>query len=175
MSSNATTSYEAVVAHLSERAGLPFSPPADKTESTPMSTLTAQRDIHAGSHTIARVILNIAELADWNPALNSTGTRDRSARIGHPYPVSTRIPGRAILTYTDATSEHITWRLEVAGSTETGRWDLLAQGEETRVIHTMTHTGVLFTLMHSAMTNVPAWRLDRLQQRAEQHSRVGFT
>lgn len=136
-----------------------------------MKTLTAQREIHADSQTIIHIILNIAELAEWNPALNSTDTRDRSARIGHPYPVSTRIPGRATLTYIHATSRRITWRLEVAGSAETGQWDLQPQGETTRVIHTMTHTGALFTLMHNAMSNVPTWRLDRLQQRAEQHAR----
>lgn len=137
-----------------------------------MNTLTAQRDIHADPRTIADIIVNIAELADWNPALTSTGTRDRSARIGHPYPVSTRIPGRATLTYTEATSGRIMWRLEVAGSTETGRWDLEPLGEFTRVTHTMVHTGALFTLMHNAMSSVPAWRLDRLRQRAELRARL---
>ncbi len=137
-----------------------------------MNTLTAQRDIHSDPQTIADIILNIAELADWNPALNSTGTRDQSARIGHPYPVSTRIPGRATLTYTRAAPDQIAWRLEVAGSTEAGQWDLQPRGATTRVIHTMTHSGALFTLMHNAMSSVPTWRLDRLQQRAENHARL---
>ncbi|WP_054679956.1 SRPBCC family protein [Microbacterium sp. No. 7] len=137
-----------------------------------MNALTAQRDIYADPQAIAGIILNIAELADWNPALNSTGTPDIVARIGLPYPVSTRIPGRATLTYTRATPEHVVWQLEVAGSTETGQWNLHPRGETTRVIHTMTHTGALFTLMHNAMSNVPTWRLDRLQQRAENRARL---
>lgn len=137
-----------------------------------MNSLTAQRDIHASPQTIVNIILNIAELADWNPALHSTGTRDLSARVGQPYPVSTRIPGRATLTYTHSSAERIVWRLEVAGSSETGEWDLRPQGETTLVTHTMTHTGALFTLMHNAMSSVPTWRLGRLQQRAEQHARL---
>ncbi|QOC26769.1 SRPBCC family protein [Microbacterium hominis] len=135
-----------------------------------MNPLTAQREIHASPQIIADIIMNIAELADWNPALNSTGTRDLSARLGHPYPVSTRVPGRATLTYTDATIERIVWRLEVAGSSETGQWDVRAHGEKTLVTHTMLHAGALFAVMHNAMTNVPTLRLDRLQQRAERRA-----
>lgn len=132
-----------------------------------MDDLSAERDIGAAPQTIAAIILNIAELADWNPALIRTGTRDRSARIDHPYAVSTRIPGRATLTYTHASLDRITWRVDVAGSTESARWDLRAQGDTTHVVHTMRHTGTLLTLMRRAMKNVPALRLDRLQERAE--------
>ncbi|MCC9053892.1 SRPBCC family protein [Microbacterium sp. F2E] len=134
-----------------------------------MPSLTAHRDVHADPHTIAGIILNIAELADWNPALNSADTQDRIARIGHPYPVSTRVPGRASLTYLHADPERITWRLQVTGGTETGEWELQPNGETTRVVHTMTHDGAFFALMRHAMHQVPNWRLDRLQQRAEQH------
>ena len=86
-----------------------------------------------------------------------------------PYPVSTRVPGRASLTYLHADPERITWRLQVTGGTETGEWELQPNGETTRVVHTMTHDGAFFALMRHAMHQVPNWRLDRLQQRAEQH------
>lgn len=133
-----------------------------------MNTLTAARDIKAGRQATAQILVNIAELADWNPALLSTQTRDQRARLHHPYPVRTRVPGRATLTYTETSEERVTWRLDVMGGVETGIWDLCPHGSITRVTHTMIHTGPLFTLMRNAMVQVPTWRLDRLQERAEQ-------
>ena len=73
------------------------------------------------------------------------------------------------LAYLHADPERITWRLQVTGGTETGEWELQPNGETTRVVHTMTHDGAFFALMRHAMHQVPNWRLDRLQQRAEQH------
>lgn len=132
-----------------------------------MQTRTARRDINAHPSAVARVILNIAELADWNPALTNVDSTDQSARIGHPYSVSTRLPGRSTLTYTLATTERIMWRLDLAGGTEIAEWVLLPRGAVTQVDHNMTHSGPLFTLLRGAMANVPMWRLDRLQERVE--------
>ncbi len=143
------------------------SPRDPKEGTTRMQTLAASRHIDAAPETIVSILLNIAELADWNPALSSTGTQDRTARIDHPYPVSTRVPGRATLTYVHAERARITWRLDVNGGTETGDWELQPGATGTRVAHTMTHTGALFSLMRHAMNQVPDWRLDRLQERAE--------
>ena len=133
-----------------------------------MNALKATRSIRADPQILTEIILNIAELADWNPALNSTRTQDRIAKIDHPYPVSTRIPGRATLTYIHADQQRIVWRLDVAGNVETGEWQLEAgDGASTRVTHRMSHSGALFALMQNAMRQVPTWRLDRLQERAE--------
>jgi len=132
-----------------------------------VNTYRAERDILADPATVASIILNIGELADWNPALIATRTNDRVAIVDHPYSVSTRIPGRATLTYVQANADRIVWRLDAGGSVETGEWDLYLRGRATRVVHTMTHGGALFALMQRAMTPVPTWRLDRLQQRAE--------
>ncbi len=137
-----------------------------------MHTLTAHRDIDADPQIIIDTILNIAELADWNPALISTRTTDSTARIGHAYPVSTRVPGRATLTYTAADPHGVAWRLDVSGGTEVGEWDVRRLDVRTRVTHTMTHSGALFAVMRNAMREVPTWRLDRLQVRAEARSRT---
>lgn len=137
-----------------------------------MTPLSATREIHASPHDIARIVLNIAELADWNPALNWTDTGETEARVGHPYRVSTRLPGRATLTYQEASPNRIVWRLDVAGNAETGEWTLEPHGAATRVTHTMTHRGPFFALARRAMMQVPTWRLDRLQERAERSERA---
>lgn len=74
---------------------------------------------------------------------------------------------RTTLTYVHAELDRVTWRLDVTGGTETGDWELQAGATGTRVTHTMTHAGALFSLMRHAMNPVPDWRLDRLQERAE--------
>lgn len=132
-----------------------------------MNVHRAETRIDADPGAVASIILNIAQLAEWNPALLSTGTEDAVARLDHPYPVATRIPARATLTYVQANSERIVWRLDVAGSVETGEWNFESDGKGTRVTHTMTHSGALFAVMQRAMASVPSLRLGRLKQRAE--------
>ncbi|RAZ34469.1 SRPBCC family protein [Microbacterium sp. SMR1] len=134
-----------------------------------MTSLTATREMRADPQTIADVILDISALADWNPALHRTDTRDRRARIGHPYSVSTRVPGRATLAYLEASPDRIVWTLKVAGGSEIGEWSLQPTGATTRVTHRMVHEGPLFMLMRHAMAPVPDLRLDRLQARAEHY------
>jgi hypothetical protein len=137
-----------------------------------MTSFTATRAVRAEAKTIADIILDISALADWNPALRATDTRDARARIDYPYSVSTRIPGRATLTYLEASTERIVWKVKVAGGLETGEWSLQPAGAMTRVTHRMVHEGPLFTLMRRAMTPVPNLRLDRLQARAEGYERL---
>ncbi len=132
-----------------------------------MKTYRAERDIAAHPEAIAAIILNISELAEWNPALTATGTADTVARVDHPYAVTLRAPGRARLTYVQSSVARIVWRVDIGGSVETGEWDLLPRGRTTRVTHTMSHTGALLAILGGGMTSVPTWRLDRLQARAE--------
>lgn len=134
-----------------------------------MTSLIATRELRADPETIADIILDISALADWNPALHGTHTNDTSARIGYPYSVSTRVPGRATLAYLEASPERIVWKLVVAGGSEIGEWALQPAGAATRVTHRMVHEGPLFMLMRHSMTPVPDWRLDRLQARAERY------
>lgn len=137
-----------------------------------MTSFIATREVHAGAKTIADIILDISALADWNPALHATDTHDTRARTGHSYSVSTRVPGRATLTYLEASTERIVWKVKVAGGSETGEWSLQPAGAMTRVTHRMVHEGPLFTLMRRAMTPVPNLRLDRIQARAERYERL---
>ncbi len=130
-------------------------------------THPAQRIIQADRAVIRGIILNISELAAWNPALNWTDTEANVAEVGVSYSVSTRLPGRATLTYLRSDEDQVVWRLETLGGTETGEWSLKPAQGFTRVVHTMTHEGPLFALMQHATSQVPSWRLGRLQERAE--------
>lgn len=131
-----------------------------------MRTMSAERTIPVAPSRITGILLDISTLADWNPALVRVDTRDRVAIVGKRYPVSTRIPGDAGLTYTQATSDHVQWRLTVAGSVEVGDWLITTEGTDTRVTHEITHTGALFAVMQHAMRPIAGWRLDRLVERA---------
>lgn len=132
-----------------------------------MNALTARRSIRSDAQTIGGIIADISRLAEWNPALLSVAADDPVARLDHPYPVRTRVPGRATLTYVQISPKRIVWRLDLVGGVETGEWDLVSDGPLTHVVHTMTHSGPLLSLMHHAMAEVPTWRLDRLQERTE--------
>lgn len=144
-----------------------------------MTEILAHRTIAASTERVASIILNIAELAEWNPALLRTETDDTVAAVGKPYAVATKIPGRATLTYERADADLIVWRLAVAGGIERGEWALERAGglersdwgpqrasQSTSVTHTMHQSGPVFALLRNAMTEVPVWRLDRLAARA---------
>lgn len=135
-----------------------------------MRTMSAERTITADQDRVRSILLDISKLADWNPALVRVDTQDRVAVVGTRYPVSTRIPGDAGLTYTQATSDHVQWRLTVAGSIEVGDWFIEADGAQVRVTHEISHTGAVFTLMQHAMRPIAGWRLDRLVERASSRS-----
>ena len=132
-----------------------------------MSQLQAVRRIRATPRAIAEIILNVAALPEWNPALRRADTMETSARMGHPYAVASRIPGPATLTYTSVDEDRIVWELRIAGSLETGDWTLEPGKAGTLVSHTMIHRGAALNLLSRAMAPVPTWRLDRLQARAE--------
>lgn len=132
-----------------------------------MSTYTATRALRARRETIHAILINVAELAEWNPAIYSIDTRHYRAKLGLPYPAATRLPGHAALTYTLIEPSRIGWRLESPGATEDGLWELSQMGDGTRVTHTMNHSGAVFAMLRHAMTPVPNYRLDRLQDRAE--------
>lgn len=132
-----------------------------------MSSLTAHRDIAATPGALSRIILDVAALADWNPALCAVEDTDDAVAIeGKPYPVSTRIPGPATLTYELVSDTRVTWRLAVPGGAEVGDWELRAHANGTYVRHTMEHSGAVFKLLRNAMRPVPVLRLDRLAARA---------
>ncbi|MEB4616661.1 hypothetical protein, partial [Leucobacter sp. M11] len=113
------------------------------------------------------ILRNIAELPEWNPALTAIATRDAVARLEHPYPVTTRLPGRATLSYLSVDEDRISWVLRVAGSVERAEWLLAPEGAGTRVTHTMAHSGTVFSVLRRAMEQTPGLRLDRLRARAE--------
>lgn len=134
-----------------------------------MAEYTAFRMMLAPRARVAAVLTNIAELAEWNPALRSVTAPDRVATTGRVYRVTTRVPGPATLRYAEIGAERIVWTLTVAGGFETGEWRLrdaaVPDGPATLVTHTIRHSGPLLRALHRAMRPVPARRLDRLAAR----------
>lgn len=127
--------------------------------------LAAARSIPAPPEAVAAIIMNVAELAVWNPALLSVQTQDSTAVVGRRYSVSTRVPGRANLTYERTGLASIAWRLVVPGGVELGAWAIHATATGTRVTHEIRLSGPTFALLRNAMRPVPGLRLECLETR----------
>lgn len=123
------------------------------------------RLIKASPDAVHAVLLNAAELAEWNPAFRSI-VAPTQATAHQPYPITGPAGLSGHLAYTGISPDLIEMTWQVTGFHETCTWRLDAVGEYTQVTHEFRHSGPLARLLRSAFRGVAELRLDRLSQRA---------
>ncbi len=126
--------------------------------------------ITADVREVREVLLQVAEIAEWNPAFLSIAGSS-TARVGDPHRIRVRggLSGRFQYDLISAERIDTSWR--VPGLRETNHAKLQATADQaTMVTHGFTQTGPLATMLRNATRGVAELRLARLKARVESHS-----
>lgn len=131
-------------------------------------TLTRTDHIHVAAprSVVLDVLVDVAALPDWNPAITHLTGRG-VAVVGHPYPVRVRGLLGGHLVYDRVETGLVRMSIDVPGLAENGHWALEEEDGATTVRHGYTQTGPLARLLEPATREVARWRLERLRARAE--------
>jgi hypothetical protein len=142
--------------------------------------MTAQQEnvlIETDAREISEVLLQVAELAQWNPAFVSVAG-NRTARVGEPHPIRVRGGLSGHFQYDVINPDRIESSWAVPGLRETNRWQLHPAADQSTVVtHGFTQSGPLAALPLRSTGRVAGGRLGRLKQRVEartdQNDRLG--
>jgi hypothetical protein len=133
--------------------------------------------IHTNARDVSDVLLQVAQLTQWNPAFQSI-TGNPTAHIGEPHPIRVLggLPGQ--FQYDLINPERIESSWQVPGLRETNLWQLhVAADQSTVVTHGFARSGPLATLPRPSTGRVARRRLARLkarvEARADPNDRVG--
>jgi hypothetical protein len=133
--------------------------------------------IQTNAHDVSDVLLQVAQLAQWNPAFLSI-TGSPNAHIGEPHPIRVLggLPGQ--FQYDLINPERIESSWQVPGLRETNLWQLhVAADQSTVVTHDFAQSGPLAALARPSTGRVARRRLARLkarvEARADPNDRVG--
>jgi hypothetical protein len=127
--------------------------------------------IQADASDIQQVLLEVDQLADWNPAFLSIDGA-ATASVGEQYPIRVRGGLRGHFQYDLIRPDRIESSWQVPGFLETNHWELGADADadaddSTVVSHGLTQTGPVAALLRSVNAGVAQLRLDRLKARVE--------
>lgn len=123
--------------------------------------------IHTNVRDVSNVLLQVAQLAQWNPGFQSIAGNP-TAHIGEPHPIRVRggLPGQ--FQYDLISPERIESSWQVPGLRETSLWQLhVAADQSTAVTHDFAQSGPLATLLRPSAVRVARRRLVRLKARVE--------
>lgn len=127
--------------------------------------------IQSGVPQVREVLLQVAQVAEWNPAYLSIAGSP-TARVGEPHPIRVRggLSGHFQYDLIDSDRIESSWR--VPGLRETNHWQLQHVGDRgTAVTHGFAQSGPLAALLRGATGEVAKLRLLRLKARVEARSR----
>jgi Polyketide cyclase / dehydrase and lipid transport len=133
--------------------------------------------IQTNARDVSEVLLQVGQLAEWNPAFLSIGG-DPSARTGQRHPIRVLGGLSGHFQYDLIRPDRIESSWQVPGFRETNHWQLhLAADQSTVVTHDFAQSGPLAVLPRRATGRVAERRLDRLkarvEARADPNDRVG--
>jgi hypothetical protein len=142
--------------------------------------MTAKQEkvlIETNAREVSEVLLQVAQLAQWNPAFVSIAG-SRTARVGEPHPIRVRGGLSGHFQYDVIHPDRIESSWGVPGFRETNRWQLHpAAGQSTVVTHGFAQSGLLAALPRRSTGRVAELRLARLKARVEartdQNDRLG--
>jgi hypothetical protein len=122
--------------------------------------------IQADVRDVREVLLEAAQVADWNPAFLSIAGSP-SARVGDPHRIRVRGGLSGHFQYDLISPDRIESSWQVTGFHETNYWLLQAVDHSTVVTHGFTQRGPLASLLRGATAGVAELRLARLKTRVE--------
>jgi Polyketide cyclase / dehydrase and lipid transport len=128
--------------------------------------------IQASPRDVREVLLQVAELPEWNPAFLSINAGTTTS-IGHPHPIRVRggLTGTFQYDLMDPDRIECSWR--VRGLRETNHWRLQPTERGTFVTHCFAQRGPLAGLFRGAHREVGQARLARLKARVQARGETG--
>jgi Polyketide cyclase / dehydrase and lipid transport len=123
--------------------------------------------IQTNARHVSDVLLQVTQLARWNPAFLSI-TGSPTAAVGEPYPIRVRggLSGQFQYDVIDPDRIESSWR--VPGFRETNHWRLHPAADQMTVVtHGFAQSGPLAALLPRAGDRVAELRLARLKEHVE--------
>ena len=132
--------------------------------------MTAQQGnvlIETNAREVSEVLLQVAQLAQWNPALASIAG-SATARVGEAHPIRARGGLSGHFQYDVINPDCIESSWAVPGFRETNRWQLHPAADQSTVVtHGFAQSGPLAVLARRSTGRVAELRLARLKTRVE--------
>jgi hypothetical protein len=126
--------------------------------------------IDSNAREVSEVLLQVAELAQWNPAFVSI-EGSPTARVGEPHPIRVRGGLSGYFQYDVINADRIESSWGVPGLRETNRWQLHPAADQSTVVtHGFTQSGPLAALPGRSVVRVAKLRLARLKARVEERT-----
>jgi len=124
----------------------------------------AEISVPAAPQEVLAVLLQVAGLAEWNPAFSDVRA-DGPVVIGVPVPIRVQGILDGALVYDQVSSTGIDMTIRIPGLREHGSWRVRADGAATVVTHEFTQHGPLAVLLEPGTRNVADLRVGRLRDR----------
>jgi hypothetical protein len=126
--------------------------------------------IDSNAREVSEVLLQVAELAQWNPAFVSI-EGSPTARVGEPHPIRVRGGLSGHFQYDVINADRIESSWGVPGLRETNRWRLHPAADQSTVVtHGFAQSGPLAALPGRSVGRVARLRLARLKTRVEERT-----